>query len=101
MNLYDLILLILLCLGLGLFWRFRGVSEAAKSHVEAYCEQKNIQMISIARTKTRVGSERGKLDLHCDFMFEFSGNGEDSNQGTLKMKGLKMANIELPAYRVH
>ena len=35
-----------------------------------------------------------------DFVFEFSGNGEDSNQGQVKMVGLKVQNIDTPAYRV-
>ena len=100
MNLFDLILLIGICLIAAMFWRFRAISESVKTQMDVYCERQQLQLISIARVKTRIGSYRGKLDFHTDFVFEFSGNGEDSNQGQVKMVGLKVQNIDTPAYRV-
>lgn len=100
MNLFDLILLIGIFLIAAMFWRFRAISESVKTQMDAYCERQQLQLISIARVKTRIGSYRGKLDFHSDFVFEFSGNGEDSNQGYVKMVGLKVQNIDTPAYRV-
>lgn len=100
MNLFDLILLIGIFLLAAMFWRFRGISEAVKIQLDAYCERQQLQLISIARVKIRLGSYRGKLDFHCDFVFEFSGNGEDSCQGNVEMIGLKVHNIDTPAYKV-
>jgi hypothetical protein len=100
MNLFDLILLIGIFLLAAMFWRFRAISEALKSQLDAYCERQQLQLISVARVKIRLGSYRGKLDFHSDFIFEFSGNGEDSCQGQVKMIGLKIQNIDTPAYRV-
>lgn len=100
MNLYDLILLIAIFLLAAMFWRIRAISEAVKTQLDAYCERQQLQLISVARVKTRLGSYRGKLDLHSDYIFEFSGNGEDSCQGQVKMMGLKVQNIDTPAYRV-
>ncbi|MFT6344865.1 MAG: hypothetical protein ACJAWQ_001945 [Paraglaciecola sp.] len=100
MNLFDLILLIGIFLLAAMFWRFRAISEAIKSQLDAYCERQQLQLISVARVKIRLGSYRGKLDFHSDFIFEFSGNGEDSCQGQVKMIGLKIQNIDTPAYRV-
>jgi hypothetical protein len=100
MNLYDLILLIVIFLIAAMFWRFRGISEAVKIQLDAYCERQQLQLISVARVKTRLGSYRGKLDFHSEFAFEFSGNGENSYQGMVSMVGLKILNIDTPAYRV-
>lgn len=100
MNLYDLILLIGIFLVAAMFWRFRAISEALKTQLDAYCERQQLQLISAARVKTRIGSYRGKLDFHSDFVFEFSGNGEDSYQGQVKMIGLQVQHIDTPAYRV-
>jgi hypothetical protein len=100
MNLYDLILLITIFLAVAIFWRFRGISEAVKVHLDNYCEQRQLQLISVARHKTRVSSYKGKLDFQSVYNFEFSGNGEDSYQGQVTMIGLRMVNVDLPAYRV-
>lgn len=100
MNIYDLIVLIIILLVVAMFWRFRASSEAIKEYLEAYCEQRQLQLISIARHKTSIGSYRGKLDFHSIFNFEFSGNGEDSYQGQVKLVGTKVLEVDIPAYRV-
>lgn len=100
MNLFDLILLIGIFLLAAMFWRFRGISEAVKTQLDAYCERQQLQLISVARVNIRIGSYRGKLDFHSQFVFEFSGNGEDNCQGQVQMIGLKVQNIDTPAYRV-
>lgn len=100
MNLLDLILLILIVLVAGAFWRVRAISEAVKQHLEAYCDRQNLQLISVARVKTRIGSYRGKLDLHSEFAFEFSGNGENAYQGEVKMVGVTLLDVQTPAYRI-
>lgn len=76
------------------------MSEAVKLHLESYCEQRSLQLISVARHKVRIASYRGKLDFKSIYNFEFSGNGEDSYQGQVTMIGLRVSDIELPAYRV-
>ena len=100
MNLFDLVLLIGIFLLALMFWRVRGISEAVKTQLDTYCERQQLQLISVARVKIRLGSYKGKLDFHSDFVFEFSGNGEDSCQGQVKMIGLKVQSIDTPAYRV-
>jgi hypothetical protein len=100
MNLSDLILLIGIFLLAAMFWRFRAISEAVKLQLDAYCERQQLQLISVARVKIRIGSYKGKLDFHSEFVFEFSGNGEESCQGQVKVMGLKIQNIDTPAYKV-
>lgn len=101
MNLYDLILLLIILLIVGVFWRLRASSEAAKVYLDQYCNQASLQLISVARSQTQIKSFRGKLDFKSTFNFEFSGNGEDSYQGQLIMAGLKVIDIELPAYKLN
>lgn len=100
-NLVDIIILVLLVVIGAQFWRIRGIAEQAKRYLTHYCNKQQLQLISVARHKTRLTLQRGKLDWHCEFAFEFSGNGEDSSQGTLVMKGLQVVSTDMPAYRVH
>lgn len=100
MNLYDLILLLSIFLLAAIFWRFRAISEQAKAHLEDYCERQQLQLISVARVKTRLASYKGKLDFQSEFSFEFSGNGENSYLGTARMAGLKLLEVDTPAYKI-
>ena len=101
MNLFDLVVLLIILLIGGQFWRIRAISEKAGQHLEQYCQLNQLQLISIARSKTRLGSYHGKLDWKSEFTFEFSGTGEDSYQGTVKMVGLNVLETLTPAYRVN
>lgn len=101
MNLYDLILLMVIALFAVQFWRFRGIAENAQKYLENYCENKGLQLLSVARIKTGLGIYRGKLDWQSSFIFEFSGNGEDSYQGQIKMSGVRVLETSLPAYKIN
>ncbi|UAA39698.1 DUF3301 domain-containing protein [Paraneptunicella aestuarii] len=82
------------------FWHIRGITERANRHLFHFCQERNLQLLAVARFKTRIGIHRGKPDWHTFFIFEFSGNGTDSYSGTLEMKGKQVINTDLPAYRV-
>ncbi|MEH6711524.1 MAG: DUF3301 domain-containing protein [Paraglaciecola polaris] len=99
MNLFDLTLFLVILLVVFQFWRMRAITEKANLHLAQYCDQHGLQLISVARNKTRLGSYRGKLDWQSSFIFEFSGNGENSYQGTLSMAGQHVLEVETPAYR--
>lgn len=100
-NLVDIIILVIVVVIVAQFWRIRGIAEQAKHYLTQYCEKQQLQLISVARYKTRLTFHRGRLDWLCEFVFEFSGNGEDRSEGTLTMKGRQVVTTELPAYRVH
>lgn len=100
-NLFDVIILLFVVVVIFQFWRIRAIAEHAKSYLHRYCEKNHLQLISVARKKSRLTFYRGKLDWKSEFIFEFSGNGEDSNQGTLHMMGLSITDTLLPAYRVN
>ena len=97
-NIYYLLFFFLLC------WYFiylRQVSEAAKKHFNLYCKETGLQVIALARRSSRLKfSKKHGLCIYSVFDFEFSGDGESSNQGTLALYGLKLEKVDLPAYRV-
>ena len=100
-SLLDILLLCVISVIIFQFWRIRAISERAQNYLHQYCEKHHLQLISVARQKTRLGFHRGKLDWHTQFQFEFSGNGEDSYQGVLSMTGLTVVDTQLPAYRIN
>ena len=98
-NIYYLLLFFLFC------WYFvylRQVSEAAKRHVHRYCKDAGLQFISLARRSSRPKfSKKHGLCIYSTFDFDFSGDGESSSQGNLTLHGLKLEQVNLPAYRVN
>lgn len=100
MNLTDIVLLLVIVVVAYQFWRIRAITEQANRYLQQYCEQQQLQLISVARRKTRLTIFKGKLDWHNYFDFEFSGNGEDSYLGEVEMKGLSVLSTNLPAYRI-
>jgi len=78
------------------------VSEAAKRHVHRYCKEGGLQFLSIARRSSRLKfSKQYGPCIYSTFDFDFSGDGESNNQGCLTLYGLKLEQINLPAYRVN
>lgn len=100
-NLADILFILVLVVVIAQFWRIRAISEAANSYLVNYCEKQSLQLISVARDKTRLGLVRGKPDWKTQFVFEFSGNGEDKYVGMLEMEGLRALTTVVPPYKVH
>jgi len=98
-NIYYLLLMFLVC------WYFiylRKIAESARSHVNQYCKQAQLQFIAIARRSTRLKfSKQHGLAFYSIFDFEFSGNGEEKNDAVITLYGLKLNNVDIPVYRVH
>ncbi|GAA0815844.1 DUF3301 domain-containing protein [Colwellia sp. D2M02] len=98
-NIYYLLIAFLIA------WYFiylRKVSECAKVHVDNYCKKSGLQFIALARRTSRfsVTKEHGAC-IKSVFDFEFSGDGESNNQGTLTLCGLKLEQVVLPAYKIN
>ncbi|TDF39531.1 DUF3301 domain-containing protein [Alteromonadaceae bacterium M269] len=101
MTLGDILVSVILITVIFQFWRIREIAEKAKSHLNQYCEDNDLQFISVARHKTRLTTVKGRLDWRCVFCVEFSSNGEDAYTGTLVMEGLHVASTDMPAYRIN
>lgn len=98
----NIYLLLLFCLACWYFIYLRQVSEAGRHHANQYCKKSSLQFIAIARRTTRLKfSKQHGLAFYSTFDFEFSGDGESSNQGLMTLRGLRLENIELPAFRVN
>ncbi|MBE1299997.1 MAG: DUF3301 domain-containing protein [Alteromonadaceae bacterium] len=101
MSLLDILLLLIIIVATIQFWRIRGITEYTNQYLKNYCEQQNLQLLSVARIKTRIGTERGKLDWHTFFSFEFSGNGADAYTGTVELKGMRVISTHMPPFKVN
>ncbi|MBU2879637.1 MULTISPECIES: DUF3301 domain-containing protein [Alteromonadaceae] len=99
-NLTDILVLFIIAAIAFQFWRIRGISEQAKVYLEKYCEINGLQLISIARSKTKVIFHKAKLDWYTEFSFEFSSTGEERYLGLLKMRGVSVDDVNVPAYRI-
>lgn len=93
---------LLFILGMVIFgttiWRLRQQSELAKMVVDQHCKKLGLQVLSVARSQFNF--KLGADFLQASFVFEFSSDGQNSYQGTLKLSGLVKPRFELPAYRV-
>lgn len=96
----SIIWLLVIIAVMAQFWVLRGISEGAQRFLHNYCQQHQLQLLSMARAKTRPALHKGKLIWKNEFQFEFSGNGEDASQGTMTMMGYKVLSVETPAYRI-
>ena len=97
-NIYILLFVFLIC------WYFsylRKVSEFARKHASNYCEQTSLQFITIARkfSRPKFDKEHGLYFLSV-FEFEFSGDGESSSTGELSLRGIRLDQVNLPAYKI-
>ena len=95
------VLWLLLIIAIGMqFWSLRGISEQAYRYLAGYCDKQGLQLLSVARTRTRPIWFRGKLTWSTEFSFEFSGNGEDKSIGSVWLKGHTVTQIDVPPYRL-
>ncbi|WP_206484087.1 DUF3301 domain-containing protein [Thalassotalea sp. G2M2-11] len=97
----NIYLLLLVCL---IFWYFiflRKVSEFARQHIQLYCQQEKLQYLSLARVSSRLCFNK-RLGLYwlSVFDFEFSGDGQSQYTGRAALKNYKLANIEVPAFKI-
>ena len=97
----NIYLLLFVCL---IFWYFiflRKVAEFARHHIRQYCQQEKLQFLAIARVSSRLRFNK-RMGLHwlSIFEFEFSGDGESRYSGRVALQNYKLAEIDVPAYRI-
>lgn len=95
-----LILAIIIAIGFQ-FWRLRGISEAVIPLIKQYCEKEQLQFLALARTKTRLGSHRGKIDWRITYNLHFSSDGENEYIGTIQTIGRRITSIDLPVFKIN
>ncbi|MDN3651581.1 DUF3301 domain-containing protein [Thalassotalea ponticola] len=101
MVLADIYVLIGLGLLIWYIWSIRELAEIARKLCQRYCDKNELQLISIARQKSRLAfSKRRGVYLDITYQFEFSGDGTSAYCGTLTMHGKTCIDISLPPYKV-
>jgi len=100
MTLLELTLWLLLGFIAFQFWRIRSISEYTDNYLRQYCQTHQLQLLSIARVRTRITFKYRKPDWYNVFEFEFSGNGEDRYHGEVELVGMHIMSTRLPPYRV-
>ncbi len=101
MTLFNILVLTIIIAISILFWRIRGISEFANRYINDYCRQHNLQLISVARRRTRLSWKSGKLDWLTQFNFEFSSTGDDSYTGEAWFNGYRVQSTQIPPHRIH
>ena len=68
-----------------LFWIDRLAAENAREFAKKHCDQLQVQFLSIACRKKRLGIlHNGKPGLKSEFSWEFSSTGQDTYTGTVR-----------------
>ena len=83
----------------GYFYQQRKLAELARWHAHQYCQQQQIQFVSIAKQKSQL-KFKPRFHFQNHYVLEFSGDGVHSAQGVLIMNGSQLQSIELPPYQI-
>ncbi|TMO65027.1 DUF3301 domain-containing protein [Pseudoalteromonas aurantia] len=86
---------------IAFFWFSRQFAESAKQHAERQAERLQVQLLSVACQKRRLGVLRnGKPGIKSQFMFEFSSDGESVYQGVLYLENSHLLKSDIPPHRI-
>ena len=101
MNLIDILILLALTVIAIQFWRIRGITEFVNRYLVQYCHKQNVQLLTVARLKTKLTFVAGKPDWHTFFSFEFSSDGTNKYSGIIELKGMRIVATEMPPYTIN
>ena len=95
----DFLLIALLVIIATYFWQLRNMAELCKIVAEKACKKQNVQLLSTAMESARpwLGGNSG-LSWKATYIFEFSTNGINQFQGSIKMMGNKVTKIDWPIF---
>lgn len=81
------------------FWQIRDYAELARNFAQQYCQNHDLQFISIARSRITLWPGKQRFGL-VEYSFCFSGDKESAYEGSIFVYKGKISKIELPAYKV-
>ena len=77
------------------------MAEAANLHAQRQIEQLNVQLMSVACNKRRLGIlKSGKPGIKSEFIFEFSSDGQSVYQGVLIMENELLKSVVIPPHKI-
>ncbi len=103
MDLQQLFIFSLICLGAIIVWRHLEVSRLARELVASYCDKQNLLLLdqSVILKKIRlIKSNESLIGVERRYNFEFSTVGDTRYTGQIVFHGKKMKSIELDAFRM-
>ncbi|HEY5717571.1 MAG TPA: DUF3301 domain-containing protein [Motiliproteus sp.] len=85
-----------------LWWRGRGIKDAAFRATRRHCEQLQLQLLDdslvLCAWRFRCGRS-GVPQLQRRYRFEFSATGDERYSGYTVLQGRRILRIEIPPYR--
>ncbi|MCF6441921.1 DUF3301 domain-containing protein [Pseudoalteromonas luteoviolacea] len=83
------------------FWFSRKIAESAREHATQQSEKLNVQLLSVACQKRRLGVlKNGQLGIKSEFLFEFSSDRDNAYKATLYLENQTLVKIDVPPHRI-
>ncbi|WP_113906209.1 DUF3301 domain-containing protein [Aliidiomarina celeris] len=82
----------------ALFWNWRRQDEWARKYAAHVCKKNDLQLLDVARQTGRFRYQKGWA-WQAEFSFGFSSDGESRYEGTLTLRNLHLAGVQLPPHR--
>jgi len=83
------------------FWQQRKQDERAVVVARQLCQQQQLQMLDCGRSGHSFRKINGRLRFITSYQVDFSGDGESRYQAELLLSGMRLAEFNLPAYRIN
>ncbi|HEY0922123.1 MULTISPECIES: DUF3301 domain-containing protein [Rheinheimera] len=83
------------------FWLQRKQDERAVVVARQLCQQQQLQMLDCGRSGHSFRKINGRLRFITSYQVDFSGDGESRYQAELLLSGMRLAEFNLPAYRIN
>jgi hypothetical protein len=83
------------------FWLQRKQDERAVVVARQRCQQQQLQMLDCGRNGHSFRKINGRLRFITSYQVDFSGDGESRYQAELLLSGMRLAEFNLPAYRIN
>lgn len=102
-ELYDIFLLMLICLGFYYWVNSQKIREIALKAARAECKKMELQLLdgSVSlKSMKPVRSEQGYFVLQRQYQFEFSATGEERYQGKISLKANRVTSIHMQPHRI-
>lgn len=96
---FSYLLLAVMAIAL-LFWRQRQQDERATALAKQLCKAQQIQFLECARVGYRRTNPAGEKGLYALYQVDFSGDGESRYRAELWLRGNRLSEFRLPAFRI-
>jgi hypothetical protein len=103
-SLTHLVLIGLVVLAVGYWWRSMAAREVALVAARRHCEQHALQLLDDSVVLRGIWLQRdrsARLGVRRSYQFEFSATGAERYQGRIMTLGDRVQSVQLPPHRLH